>query len=245
MDLELLDSHIIEKDIASEFKRRFHQYSNYIPEKGDNLEWLSIMRHYMAPTRLLDWNYSINIALYFALECKCDDSEEGSALWCLNSKWAQDESKNKYLLADKKRKEDVENICDKPSYGQNIDAFTNLFLIEPFIDTVFPISPRNITKRITVQKGLFLCPGNPNHKFIENIQLMNNYENNVIRLLIPKAKRKEYLSKLYKMNITHSTLFPGLDGFAHSLAVYHHSYELENLKNNQHRNDNSAWNSNK
>jgi hypothetical protein len=244
MGLKLLDSHIIEKDIVSEFKRRFHQYSNYIPEKDDNLEWLSIMRHYMVPTRLLDWNYSIYIALYFALECECED-KDGSALWCLNNDWAQEESKEKYLIADKKRNEDVINICDRPSYGQRNEAFTNLFLIEPFIDTAFPISPRHITKRITVQKGLFLCPGNPNHKFIENIRLMNNYEENLKRLLIPKSKRKEFLSKLYQMNITHSTLFPGLDGFAYSLSVYHHSYEIKNLKKSQHRNDNCAWNCNK
>jgi len=240
MDINLKDAHLIEKTISSEFKRRFHQYSSYLPNYNDNLEWLSIMRHHMAPTRLLDWNYSIFIALYFALERECN--KDHSTVWCLNSDWAANESKN-YFLGHCKEKKDVENICDKPSYMQNSGSFTNLFLREPFIDTAFPISPRNITQRITVQKGLFLCPGNPQHKFDENIEKMNGFKdkNNIFRLLISKKKRKEYLSRLFNINITHATLFPGLDGFAYSLSVYHQSFEKGNIRNSQFRNDDSVW----
>jgi len=239
LGIDLLDAHVVEKSIVCEFKRKFHQYSTYIPDKDDNLEWLSIMRHYMAPTRLLDWNYSIYIALYFALEQACD---EEYAVWCLNSKWAYDESRGQFLKHGK-GKGDVENICDKPSYGQDATSFTNIFLHEPFVDTVFPISPRLITERITVQKGLFLCPGNPKYAFSENIKNMNKFNDkkNIIRLVIPKRKRKEYLAKLYGMNITHATLFPGLDGFAYSLAVYHQSFEKKSLEQSLHRKDDCAW----
>ena len=64
MDIELQYAYILERTLTSEFKRRFHQYSKYYPEHDDNFEWLSIMRHHMAPTRLLDWSYSIYIATY-------------------------------------------------------------------------------------------------------------------------------------------------------------------------------------
>ena len=47
-----------EKRILREFKRRYHQYSSDIPKDGDDLEWFSIMQHYGAPTRLLDFTYS-------------------------------------------------------------------------------------------------------------------------------------------------------------------------------------------
>jgi len=246
MNIDLIYAHIIEKNIVSEFKRRYNQYSTHIIENNDNLEWLSIMRHHMAPTRLLDWNYSIYIALYFALECECDknkdkSTEEGSAIWCMNSKWAHDECKNKLLSYKAKYKKDIENICNEPSYGISGNSFTNIFLIKPFIDTVYPISPRNITQRISVQKGLFLCPGNPNHSFDKNIENMDSFDKQIKKLFIPKEKRIEYLKKLYEMNITRATLFPGLDGFARSLSVYHHFFEHKNILSNTHNKSNCAW----
>ena len=242
MDIEPQKAHIIEKTLASEFKRRFHQYSNYIPDQKDNLEWLSLMRHYMAPTRLLDWNYSIYIATYFALELDSDPGEEGSAVWALNQEWATEQSRNSFLMHNRD-KEDVKCIIDRPSYGGNPSSFTKLFLIEPFINTVCPISPIRLTQRITVQKGLFLCPGNPNVKFDNNIESMNafNDERNIKRLVIRRDKRREYLKKLYGLNITHATLFPGLDGFAHSLPVYHHSFEKDNLEKSLFKKDDSVW----
>src|SRR5262245_37557781 len=44
-----------ERGILRRFKRQYHHYSSACPDQDDNIEWLSIMRHYGAPTRLLDW----------------------------------------------------------------------------------------------------------------------------------------------------------------------------------------------
>ena len=57
---ERIDPDVLRADerefaLLREFRRRFHQYSQREPEANDTLEWLSIMQHYGAPTRLLDW----------------------------------------------------------------------------------------------------------------------------------------------------------------------------------------------
>ncbi len=67
------------------WSRRYFQYRSHIRNEYDYLEWLSIMQHFGAPTRLLDFTYSIYIALYFAIEHM--NQEEYSAIWCINPKW--------------------------------------------------------------------------------------------------------------------------------------------------------------
>src|SRR5688572_21689481 len=47
-----------------EFRRGYHQYAARLPDVGWTLEWMSIMQHYGAPTRLLDFTYSIYVAAY-------------------------------------------------------------------------------------------------------------------------------------------------------------------------------------
>lgn len=56
--------------LTREFRLRAHHYLTDLPDDADYLEWWSLMRHYGAPTRLLDWTYSIYVATYFALEKK-------------------------------------------------------------------------------------------------------------------------------------------------------------------------------
>jgi len=240
MDIELKNMHILERILALEFKRRFHQYSKYDPDRDDNLEWLSIMRHYMAPTRLLDWNYSIYIATYFALEN--DSAKDGAAVWALNGKWAREESRAEFLENDRKE-EDVKCITGEAISKGYASSFQKLFLVEPFINTACPVCPNSLTQRLTAQKGLFLCPGNPNITFDENIESMNGFkdEKNIIRLVIPRQNRKEILKGLYESNITRTTLFPGLDGFAKSLSVYHYSFEKNVYLKHPYQKDESIW----
>jgi hypothetical protein len=240
MDIELKHAYIVERTLVSEFKRRFHQYSNYQPNDNDNLEWISIMRHHMAPTRLLDWNYSIYIAMYFALERTSE--KEGAAVWALDYNWAREKSKVNWLKNYKEEKH-----LGPPSEPlrpvRYPSPFKALFLDEPFTNTACPVTPNRLTQRLTTQKGLFLCAGNPNIAFDQNIESMDGFKENknIVRLIIPKEKRKKYLKKLYEMNITHTSLFPGLDGFSNSLSVYHYSFHKEVLLKSIYKDNDSVW----
>src|SRR4029450_3317949 len=84
-NLELQEAPEVEKKLLREFGRRVHLYlkdSSRIPDTGDTLEWISLMRHYGGPTRVLDWTYSIHVAAHFAL----NSSERNKPCWI----WAID-----------------------------------------------------------------------------------------------------------------------------------------------------------
>lgn len=66
-----------EKLSLSYFKRRYKR--EFKP--NNSLEWLSLLQHYGAPTRLVDFTYSWYIALFFAIESL---SDKNSSLWCIN-----------------------------------------------------------------------------------------------------------------------------------------------------------------
>ncbi len=67
-----------------------HLYLDYRPPKKQVLEWLAIMQHYGAPTRLIDFTFSPYVAAYFALETGVGNA----AIYCIARK------KNSKLLVN-------------------------------------------------------------------------------------------------------------------------------------------------
>lgn len=82
-----------ENRLRRQFMRNAPRFLNQPPKHEDNMEWLALMRHYGAPTRLFDWTYSFWVALYFALE----SAETGGkcAVWALDIDWWKDRVKEK------------------------------------------------------------------------------------------------------------------------------------------------------
>lgn len=54
-----------EVSIAREFIRRAHHYLPDVPRTENWVEWLALMQHHGAPTRFLDWTYSLHVAAHF------------------------------------------------------------------------------------------------------------------------------------------------------------------------------------
>jgi hypothetical protein len=209
--------------LLREFRRRFHHYSQHIPDYGERLRWLSLMQHHGAPTRLVDWTYSIYIALYFALE----QSTSECCVWKINKEWLTTEGRTLFKSDSRETL-----IFDDLYRDENRERdFAEAVLKKDPIAAVIQVGPFQLDERLSIQKGVFLYPCDPTQPFRANLESMPgaNDPSNVVKLkiILNKRNRLSALRKLHDMNINRATLFPGLDGFAQSLNVYHPSLSLK------------------
>lgn len=210
--LPLKDAKHIEERLLREFQRKYHHYSQHIPDSGNTLEWLSLMQHYGAPTRLLDFTYSFYVAAYFALE----EAEKDCAVWAINVDWAVEKSKAKF-----KKGIAAWKFLDEFITEEKEKAFKKVFMRVDPKRFACPQNPFRLNERLTIQKGVFMCPGDVTLSFEENLRFLTgwNKKQNIVKIIIPQKFRRDILDILHDMNISRATLFPGLDGFAKSLKV--------------------------
>jgi hypothetical protein len=210
---ELYDREFIEHTIISEFTRRAHHYlpTNLLPDDGQRLEWLALMQHHGAPTRLLDWTRSPYIAAYFALE----EAAKYAAVWAIQSFWLFRTSVKALKKADPE--------CTLPDDVGFLSDDYRKAVVSNAHPGVFPIEPDHLNERITVQQGMFMYPGAVAEGFTENLNSYVNlvgdeeFRRNVVLIRLSKRMRTDALDDLRRSNIHRASLFPGLDGFAGSL----------------------------
>lgn len=216
-----------EKRIIRKFQRKAALYiEGGEPDKDDILEWLALMRHHGAPARLMDWNYSFYIAIYFALA----ENTGGGVVWALNAAKINKIKKVKQKIKKKDKNDEfnklrrkiikrMNDILEIRSEGDKLDdlAITCYLMENPF-PLVYAVNPFRLNKRLTIQHGLFLLTGDVREPFKENLKscFKNNNDIHKITIECDKKKRNEILRHLKNMNINNEVLFPGLDGFAKS-----------------------------
>ncbi len=196
------DSH--EKLLIKKFMANAHLYLASIPSKKDKLEWLSLMQHFGAPTRMLDVTLSPHIATYFALE-----SGHGDA-----AIFAFDYDHLKIL------DENVDEIKNTKQEVFNNHKGERSFIIAH--ESTFA------SERLLSQQGLFLVPSTNYHTFDELLTEYGGEGELCKKFIISSKLRYEGIERLREMNITSSSLFPGIDGFCKSLK--HQVYENPKLQ---------------
>jgi hypothetical protein len=211
----------LERRIIREFKRRLHHYTTDPPHKKDMIEWLALMQHYGAPTRLLDWTYSFFIGVYFAVESAGQDH---CVLWALKM-----EPFKAHDVLSEHENVDVEEryqryLCDDTSLKDEA-WLRQCALVDHLFDRPRPlihsVNPFRLNDRLTIQQGLFLMPGDISRDFEENMMVHSSSPKDLIRFEIDSTPpvRREILINLHRMNISRASLFPGLVGFAESLKT--------------------------
>jgi hypothetical protein len=204
----------IEGRIIREFRRAYHQFSARVPDRESIVEWLSIMQHHGAPTRLLDFTYSVYVAAYFAVE----EAESDCVVWALDGPWALQRAAVLLKSAGKKQTASM----FKPFMDDDEKLAESLFMTKPYVSAVWPINPFRLNERLRVQQGAFLLQGDISKPCLDNLSaLCARPTDSIVRIVIPESLRIQILRQLWSMDISRAALFPGLDGFAKSLGVNH------------------------
>jgi len=205
----------MEKRMIRQFKRQAHLYLENPPNDDDTIEWLALMQHFGAPTRLLDWTYSFFVALFFAVE----KAEKSCAVWAIDLNWLIN-------IAESLKEDDFNILRDEDPYLKSGYFFELVFDKRPPIPLVYSLDPARLNERLTVQQGLFLAPTDIGSPFEDNIEAIcesdSNAKDYIWKITIDDniSLRCEILRHLHRMNINRASLFPGLSGFAESLATY-------------------------
>lgn len=208
----------LEDRCVREFRRRVHHYVPDVPRPSHRFELLALMQHHGAPTRLLDWTYSLEIATHFALVQAADEPRTDVAVWVVNDTWCKAAAID--VLRPTRTDRDL-RMLDIPIDYRHEPHLAKILLGEPVVPSVFPVNPFRLNQRLTIQKGVFLCPGDVTRSFEENLRALDGHhrEENVLKFILPHGCRQDAAERLYELNISESTLFPGLDGFARSLKT--------------------------
>ena len=101
------------------------------------------------------------------------------------------------------------------------NSFRALFVDRrPAIRFVGTATPLILNHRLSVQQGVFLCPGDVTLSWSENLSALagRRQRPKVRRYLMGRDTMEEAFTALASMNVTARTLLPGIDGYAKSIA---------------------------
>lgn len=236
---------VAEDFVMREFRRRAHQYVRDLPDIDDDLEWLALMQHHGAPTRLLDWTRSPHVAAFFAAE---------SSNWKPSHKATAGDPVGPFTIwtvdTDKVNAEAALMLgLPENSDLSSRENFRRIYWTRPpeGIYLVAAVQPHRMNERLTIQQGVFLMANHVLFSFrdcLKGLLLHARRKHSrkwLHKIVCAPAMRLDVLSALDRVNISSATLFPGLDGFCKSLYVTPQIRETEDWPRVSQTSDREHW----
>ena len=229
-----------EQRMMDEFQWKYPSYEKgHIPATDESREWLSLMQHYGSPTRMLDFSYSMYIALFMAID---GSFHPKSAIWALNKHVLNDKIIRKYCVENNTNvisgKDTERYIYEEATTAINRRFYIVKDKVENFL---YATRPHLSNERINRQQGLFVIPSSieldfedilkdyydssqyGTMKFDDVVRLSTDHSYgqqtvSLIKIEIPKSLKYGLSNVLRQMNVTSETMYPGLDGMARSMS---------------------------
>jgi hypothetical protein len=199
-----------ERRVLRIFKRKAHLLLTHVPADDDDFQWLALMQHHGAPTRLLDFTWSPYVAAFFALERATSDA----AVWGINPYAESWGAGLRTPAGDQVSWRDVDL--------RTLGVFEKHY-IAGVLSFVWVGNPFLMNRRLIAQSGTFAVPGAITRPLEQIAPKGHDLREALIKFVLPsESLRKTAMWELFRMNITNATLFPDLDGLARSMG-----YELE------------------
>ncbi|HEX2532773.1 MAG TPA: FRG domain-containing protein [Chitinophagaceae bacterium] len=206
----------MESAFLAEFQRGARNYLQKDETPGHIIEWLALMQHHGAPTRLLDFTKSPFIAAYFAYEQCTGLPDCFVAVWAFHVPFLKDRALEA-LSADYAEELKATQNLIKESLFEKIFYSNNRSMI-------FPVEPFRMNRRYSLQQSLFVSTGISSEPFMNQLQFLGpELPKAVIKIELPAHYQKEALRDLQRMNLNRASLFPDLDGYALSLRLRYDS----------------------
>lgn len=179
-----------------------------ISQNAGVLDWWTLMQHYRAPTRLLDWTHSPYVALYFAV---ADQWNTDGSVWMFKANALIKKSDEKHGVIG----------------PHDLDLHTDRILRNPDTPSrLVVIEQTRPTERMLAQQGVFtICT----HILADHAEAMEailpaterSTEGTVsilrAKFVISSQAKRDCFRRLHAMNVTAAALFPGLDGVGRSV----------------------------
>lgn len=176
------------------FKQNASTYAPHPP--SSEWDWLFLMQHYRAPTRLLDWSESPLVGLFFATETGPEGDEEDGALWCL---WPR--------LLNREANIELELAGDLPFFelDRELDNYLPSAIAAGSLSELGPIAAgaQRRFQRLHSQLGVFTI----SHKTKQEIE-PGDY---VAKITIPTADKVKVRKQLELLGVNQFSMFPELE----------------------------------
>lgn len=213
----------VEQSFLLDFQRGA---KNFLQEKevpNDLIEWLALMQHHGAPTRLLDFTKSIYVASYFAFENTSPNSKD-IAIWAINIQTVHDRVTKYLKLSNSEEFEQRRIFFSDKDFEDTKRQFNDKDFEQVFMQNakscIMPVEPFNMNKRYSLQQATFISAGNSNESFMEQLEFLGeSLAKAVIKITLPSSLKNSVLRELEKMNINRASIFPDLDGYSAALKM--------------------------
>lgn len=190
-------------DAENALLKRFMQ--NAVPHlerlPSHDWEWMFMMQHHRAPTRLLDWSESPLASLYFAVS-EDNHLKRDAAVWCLDPIAMNTVARiTGFKFANEIPAFGIDDVLENYTPSR-VDKSTSV------MTSVAIVGPRN-TSRMAAQLGVFTV----NHREHLPIEKIGTGDH-IWRWIVPADAKKDLRNELSLLGFTALTLFPELDRVA-------------------------------